>query len=289
MKLIRQWAALLSIILCIAALSPAQGEAVSNAGDITQEEALYVAREAFIDRYHISAGDLAAYYQTNAQIMIASDVNGVIFPRLWTVDFYYTRYADPLAELSALAGQVPECRVELSAASGDILAWSREADDFVSSVTAWDQQAAIRQSTRQWEQEKGDWRFWSYEDKAAFYAEYQAAPYGRANSSRTLQLPEENDLSYAQALATARQAVAAQLGASIEELDTLRLRVDFQGHYLYSADADYTNVWFFQFIDGEQLVPLYEAVIQSPSGVVLSVSIPDESAENPAVWNANIF
>lgn len=136
--------------------------------------------------------------------------------------------------------------------------------------------ASIREASQQWEQEKGKWRFWSYADKAAFCERYGAYPYqeipNETGAPAHYALPTAEDTPYEAALDTAKRAVVEHLGAKADVLDVLPICAYFRQSFWTNQDGDKSDAWIIQFCEtsGEQN-PLFDAVVFSPSGQVLTV------------------
>lgn len=136
--------------------------------------------------------------------------------------------------------------------------------------------ASIREASEQWEQEKGEWRFWSCTDKAAFCQQYGAYPYqeipSEAGAPAICALPTAEDTPYEAALYTAKQAVVEHLGAKADRLDALLICAYFRLSYWPTPDGSRSDAWIIQLCEttGERY-PLFDAVILSPGGQVLTV------------------
>ena len=136
--------------------------------------------------------------------------------------------------------------------------------------------ASIREASEQWEQEKGEWRFWNCADKATFCQQYGAYPYqeipSETGTPAICALPTAEDTPYEAALDTAKRAVVEHLDAKADRLDALLIAVYFRQSYWPTPDGGSSDAWVFQFCEtsGERY-PLYDAVVLSPDGQVLTV------------------
>lgn len=138
---------------------------------------------------------------------------------------------------------------------------------------AWpEEKEHVRLAAEQWEREKGNYRFWSYADKAAFCQQYGAYPYGTEDTITNWAMPTQGDTPYETALLTAKQAAVEYLGADAAKLDQLLLSTSYRRSFYTRSDGGISDAWVIQFCDtaGERY-PLVDAVILSPSGDVLCV------------------
>lgn len=144
--------------------------------------------------------------------------------------------------------------------------------------------APIYAASEQWEQEKGEWQFWSYADKATFCEQYGAYPY-QSNPSDTgvtelYVMPGAEDTPYEVAVSIAKQAVVEYLGEKAETLDHLLIASYFRRSYWPMQDGKRSDAWILQFCQTTgKRHPLYDAVIFSPSGQVLTVMERDVERE----------
>lgn len=142
----------------------------------------------------------------------------------------------------------------------------------------------VRAAQAQWEQEKGEHRFWSYEDKAAFCEQYNAAPGGTAflspDATVRCRLPSPSDTPYDAALLAAKQAIVTYLGEDSNLLDTLLVDAHFRQSWWVHPDKSQSNAWVFLLCEttGERH-PLYQVVVLSPGAEAVSVMAHDVPKE----------
>lgn len=135
------------------------------------------------------------------------------------------------------------------------------------------------EAMNRWEAEKGDVIFWSYEDRAAFYAENGFAFNAYCELNYSWLLPEEDEIGYDAALALAREALAAHAGADDAALEGLSISASFG----QMNDSEWGNTWSFEFwkmnADGTDYDVPYCAYV-SASGEAYFVNANVEGSEN---------
>ena len=188
---------------------------------------------------------------------------------VWYV--YFQNYS------SFVALQVRADTYEVTGGEGyaEQLAW------MVSSVQADREEQEQVDAMNRWEAEKGKVITWSYQDRAAFYAENGFIFNSYACLEGSWLLPEDGDISYDEALKLAKEALIAHGGVSEAALDGLNLSVAF-GEMTYPV---WEASWHFTFwkvnAEGTDYLMPYSISV-SATGTAYYVGVNDEN--NDMCW-----
>ncbi len=131
--------------------------------------------------------------------------------------------------------------------------------------------SAVAEATAEWEIEKGPHFFWNYADKVAFYRQYGSLP-GIFFSEMPATLPEEGDLTEAEAIALAKEQLGMEYKLSGGEIDAMRVDSCFYSEF-YTNTVGNSPCWVFLFRGGTPdengIYPLlYQVNVPSPSGLI---------------------
>lgn len=144
------------------------------------------------------------------------------------------------------------------------------------------------EAMNRWEAEKGAVITWSYEDRAAFYAENGFSFDAYATLQDSWLLPEADDIGYDAALQAAREALQAHGGMDAATLDALNVSAAF-GQMSFAED--WGNSWSFTFwqpgADGtEDYAPCSAFVSASGTAYYVGVNLvnADRTVDRDISW-----
>jgi hypothetical protein len=249
------------LLLFTARLSAlADSAIVPDPEDLPKEEAVRIATEQFLAACGFNK-EILAEFTAEADLREANTIQSGVMPRRWQVLFfykenasvYYTVYVDSssrkiiLVDPEDFSARLKECKKNAQA-----------------------KRSAIEQGEI-WTSEKGPWRLWSYQDKAAFVSAYGRDPDGHPRQD--IGLPDDMDISLQQAISTAKTVIVREFGETVERLDLLKLDCTFYIRRLLTNGA-FGRAWLIVFRDLYEngiYQPLYEASILSSSGEVVII------------------
>ena len=130
-------------------------------------------------------------------------------------------------------------------------------------VAAGAETLTVQQAREQWEQEKGEMRFWTIEDQCAFWLQYGDEP---------VAIPKTDEIHKTQALELAGQALQERYGIPAGVLEQYRIMERYEVNETTLADGWYTFVWLDENHRDEAMRDaLYSVAVRAADGEILLV------------------
>lgn len=128
-------------------------------------------------------------------------------------------------------------------------------------VAAGAETLTVQQAREQWEQEKGEMRFWTIEDQCAFWLQYGDEP---------VAIPKADEIHKTQALELAGQALRERYGIPADVLEQYRIMERYEVNETTLADGWYTFVWLDENHRDEAMWDaLYSVAVRAADGEIL--------------------